>query len=381
MTNRILGTFFSFSLSKIILAGRTENRSKSWRDNIPSQLPKSCTASQPASICRDKYFKFTSDCEKSLEIDPRVTSQEQLNFLTSRGFNRVSLGVQDFDKDVQVAIGRIQSYELVESVIEHCRKLKFEGINIDLIYGLPRQSLETFKETITQAIALKPDRVALYSFAFLPSVKANQLKIKKEELPETELKYKLFALAVEMFTTAGYLQIGMDHFALPDDELSVAQLDGRLHRNFMGYTVQASPEMIGVGMSSIGYVDNGFFQNYSTLDKYMGKLNEGTFSVYRGMLLSDDDLIRQFVINSLMCNFKLEFNQLKVKFGVDYFEYFKDEHNQLGEFFTDDLLVLFNGHLEITHLGRTFIRNIAMTFDAYLNRKTSDNKPTFSRTI
>jgi oxygen-independent coproporphyrinogen-3 oxidase len=331
--------------------------------------------------CFDEHFTFTDDCEKSLEIDPRVTSFEQLEDLASRGFNRVSLGVQDFDDNVQKAIGRIQPYELVENKIEECRKLKFEGINIDLIHGLPRQTEQTFKTTLEKSIQLKPDRVALYSFAYLPSVKANQMKIIPEELPQTEEKYQLFAQAVEIFTAAGYLQIGMDHFALPDDELAVAQNDGRLHRNFMGYTVQASPEMVGIGMSSIGYIDNSFFQNFSTLDKYMNSVAENSFAVNKGLKLTDDDLVRQHVITSLMCNFQLDFETFRQKFGFDYKEYFKNEHNALDEFSVDNFINTLDNKLEITPVGRTFIRNIAMTYDAYLNKEIEGKKPTFSRTI
>ena len=329
----------------------------------------------------DKHFVFTSGCEKSIEIDPRVTTNEQIDFLVSRGFNRISLGVQDFDESVQTAIGRIQSFELVKEKIEYCRKLNFEGINIDLIHGLPKQTIESFTKTLEKAISLNPDRVALYSFAFLPSVKSNQMKINASELPVTEDKYQLFALAVEMFTKAGYLQIGMDHFAKPDDELSVAQNDGRLHRNFMGYTVQTSPEMLGFGMSSIGYIDNSFFQNYSKLSEYLDAVEQKEFAVYRGMKLNKDDLIRQYVITSLMCNFNLDFETFYQKFNIQYHDYFKDDHKTLSEFFVDNFLEAPNGGLRITPIGRTFIRNIAMTFDAYLDQKGPGKKPTFSQTI
>ena len=329
----------------------------------------------------DSAFEFIEGCEKSIEIDPRVTTEEQIKALVDRGFNRISMGVQDFDNDVQIAIGRIQSFELVQQKVDFCKSLNFEGVNIDLIYGLPKQSIESFKETLSKAISLKPDRVALYSFAYLPSVKANQMKIVESELPVTEDKYKLFALAVEMFTEAGYLQIGMDHFALPNDELSIAQNDGRLHRNFMGYTVQASPEMIGIGMSSIGYIDNSFFQSYSVLSKYMEAVEESGFAVFRGMQLNQDDLIRQYVINSLMCNFHLSFDEFQKKFDIQYHDYFSKEHKELSEFFVDNFLDAPSGGLKISEIGKTFIRNIAMVFDAYLNKDSDGKKPTFSRTI
>jgi len=329
----------------------------------------------------DSNFTFTPDYEKSLEIDPRITTTEQIDFLAGQGFNRISIGVQDFDTSVQEAIGRVQSFDLVENMLHYCRSRGFKGINIDLIYGLPRQTPESFISTLQRAINLRPDRVAVYSFAFLPKVKAHQQKINKDELPQTVEKYRLFASAVEQFTGAGYRQIGMDHFALPDDELSLALADGRLHRNFMGYTVKSSPDMVGLGMSSIGYIDNAFFQNFSLLDKYMTAIDSNSLAIFRGIKLTEDDLIRQYVITSLMCNFKLGFQNFKKRFGVEYHDYFKQEHPKLNEFVDDGLLDETDSGLKITPVGRTFVRNIAMIFDAYLGKETTGEKPTFSRTI
>lgn len=329
----------------------------------------------------DSEFTFTGDAEKSIEIDPRVTTTEQLDFLAGRGFNRVSLGVQDFDPEVQEAAGRVQAYETVESIVTYCRSLHFKGVNIDLIFGLPKQTVDKYTRTLEKALSLKPDRVAVYSFAFLPKRMANQKQINPEDLPDTETKYRLFARAVEMFTGAGYRQIGMDHFALPQDELARAQADGRLHRNFMGYTVQTSPDMLGLGMSSIGYINDSFFQNYSQLSDYMDAVTEKEFAVYRGMQLNEDDLIRQYVISSLMCNFTLDYKEVTARFGVKYREYFSNEHEKLGEFFEDGLLEETPDGLLVTPVGRTFVRNIAMTYDAYLDKPSSGKKPQFSRTI
>ena len=328
----------------------------------------------------ENLFSFEKNCEKSIEIDPRITSKEQLEYLADRGFNRISMGVQDFDADVQEAIGRRQPIELIKEKVNVCRSLGFRGINFDLIYGLPRQTPESFEETLKKAIELRPDRLAVYSFAYLPKMRANQLNINAEELPSAEKKYHLFSLAVKHFTGAGYRQIGMDHFALPEDELSIAQSDGRLFRNFMGYTVQSSNEMIGFGMSSIGYINNSFFQNISTLNKYQKSIDEKNWAVFRGRKLNDDDLIRQYLITSLMCNFKLEFGSLRKRFGIEYSEYFKDEDGRLDEFINDGFLIRVPEGLEITPLGRTFVRNIAMTFDSYLTKPDS-NGTTFSRTI
>lgn len=331
--------------------------------------------------CIDRHFTFTDKVEKSVEIDPRVTTDEQLTFFRQRGFNRVSLGVQDFNPNVQDAIGRIQPVELVKQKLDLVRSLGYRGTNFDLIYGLPRQTVDTFAETLDQVIALRPDRLAVYSFAYLPTVKANQARIDEKELPDTETKYRLFAIAVEKFTAAGYRQIGMDHFALPEDELSRAQTDGRLHRNFMGYTVQAAPEMIGFGMSSIGYVNDTFFQNAPKLSSYHEAIGSNKLAVYRGLQLSEDDLVRQFTIESLMCNFRLDYSLLEKKFGVAYHDYFADEHSRLDDLVEDGLLEITDTGLHVTPIGRTFVRNIAMVFDAYLNEKGQSNKATFSRTI
>jgi oxygen-independent coproporphyrinogen-3 oxidase len=327
------------------------------------------------------HFEYLPNAEKSIEVDPRVTGEEQLEFLAQNGFNRISIGTQDFNPKVQEAVGRVQSEGMVRNILQSSRRLGFKGVNIDLIYGLPLQTVTSFRETIERTIELRPDRVAVYSFAYLPQAMAHQSKIRQVDLPETEVKYQLFATAIEKFTGAGYLQIGMDHFALPEDELSLAQQDGRLHRNFMGYTVQAAPDMVGLGMSSIGYVDNSFFQNYSKLDSYEASVNDNGLATYRGIKLTHDDLVRQFVISSLMCNFRLRCDELLERFGVKYSEYLADEHLHLGEFVKDGLLAIDADELRITPLGRTFVRNIAMTFDAYLDGKGEARGVRFSRTI
>lgn len=327
------------------------------------------------------HFEFAPGCEKSIEVDPRVTTDEQLEFLAKSGFNRISIGTQDFDPNVQEAIGRIQSFAAVEHIITQSRALGFRGTNLDLIYGLPKQTVASFAETIRQALTLRPDRVAMYSFAYLPQSMPHQSVIHASDLPVTEVKYQLFATAVEEFTKAGYRQIGMDHFALPEDELSLAQQDGRLHRNFMGYTVQSAPEMIGFGMSAIGYVNNAFFQNTSKLDSYEKALAEHGFAVYRGLNLTRDDLIRQYVISQLMCNFRLHYLALEELLQVHYQDYFATEHQRLEPFVGDGLMTHDECGLQITPVGRTFVRNIAMTFDAYLDENGESKGVRFSRTI
>jgi oxygen-independent coproporphyrinogen III oxidase len=329
----------------------------------------------------DSRFTFLPDCEKSIEIDPRVTTRPQLDLLASRGFNRLSIGVQEFDPSVQQAIGRVQPEEVVSTAQDYGRKLKFRGINFDLIYGLPRQTVAGFRKTIEKVIAMRPDRLAIYSYAHLPNMLEHQNKINPADLPSPTVKYELFLTALEMFTSAGYCQIGIDHFALPDDELTLAQSDGRLHRNFMGYTVQSANEMIGFGMSAIGYIGNSFFQNISKVDAYAQAIDEKGCAVYRGMQLSQDDLVRQYVISNLMCNFQLRYGAFRNRFGEEFDSYFAKEKELLGEFANDGLLVQTPLGIEVSQLGRTFVRNIAMTFDAYLNNAETKPKATFSRTI
>lgn len=325
------------------------------------------------------HFELAADCEMSIEVDPRITSAVDISGLREIGFNRISFGVQDFDSTVQRAIGRIQSADQVRALLEAARRAGYKGINFDLIYGLPRQTPESFQQTIETVLAMGPDRVALYSFAYLPRLRPNQAKIREADLPDTETKYQLFSDAMNAFIHSGYRQIGMDHFALPQDELALAQRDGRLHRNFMGYTVQAAPEMIGLGMSSIGYINETFVQNASSLDVYEEMMRKSSLAVYRGLRLSCDDLVRQYVIGNLMCNFRVLFRSLEEKFKVAYSDYFAAEDAGLEPFLRDGLLVRGDDGLHVTPVGRTFVRNIAMTFDHYLrDRKKST---VFSRTI
>jgi len=266
-------------------------------------------------------------------------------------------------------------------LFNHCRKLGFSGINVDLIYGLPLQTVKDFSATIDHIVRMGADRVAVYSYAHLPSLKTNQRKIKESDLPSTELKYDLFAAAFEKFLSAGYIQIGMDHFARPDDELAIALGDGTLYRNFMGYTTKRAGDMIGLGMSAIGNIGGVFAQSLSGRESYMEAIASGKPAVYRGYRLSEDDLIRQKVIISIMCNFMLKFEDIKNGFGIDYFEYFKQEDNDLKQFIDDGLLARHDSSIEVLPKGRIFVRNIAMVFDAYLNRRRDGKKPLFSRTI
>ncbi|MBN4056982.1 oxygen-independent coproporphyrinogen III oxidase [bacterium AH-315-J21] len=326
-------------------------------------------------------FVFLDTAELSIEVDPRVTTKAHFEFLSKRGFNRISMGVQDFNDDVQKSIGRVQPYDRTKKCVDYARECGFKGVNLDLIYGLPKQTVETFTDTIVKTIGLRPDRVAVYSFAFLPTRIGNQKLIKENELPSLHEKYGLFNAALKLFTDSGYIQIGMDHFALPDDELTIAQGKGKLMRNFMGYTVNKATDLVGMGISSIGLVSGALAQNSSDMDTYLAKTNAGEFATVRGLSLSEDDVIREYVISSVMCNFILDRAEFKKRFSITYEEYFGSALDDLQTFFDDDMLIDDGQVLRVTMLGRTFVRNIAMVFDEYLKKQEAERPLTFSRTI
>jgi oxygen-independent coproporphyrinogen-3 oxidase len=329
----------------------------------------------------EKRFELLDDAEVSIEIDPRVTTPEYLKFLKERNFNRISMGVQDLDDEVQKKIGRIQPYEETKKCIDTCRELGFTNINFDLIYGLPKQTVESFRKTILDTIELHPDRLAVYSFAYLPNLKHNQRRIKPEQLPDPHEKYLLSQVALELFVKNGYHYIGMDHYATSDDEMTVAQREGRLSRNFMGYTIHKAPDLIGLGTSAIGYINKTFVQNSSEFEDYVEASKSGKFSTVRGLALSKDDLIREHTITSIMCNFVLNKKDFEKRFRTDFNEYFADELTELGTFIDDELLTDDHENLQVTKLGRNFVRNIAMVFDAYLKKAHAAKPLTFSRTI
>lgn len=327
------------------------------------------------------HFAIQSDAEVAVEVDPRVTTPQHVEKLRELGFNRLSMGVQDFTPVVQEAIGRWQTLAESEALFRQCRALGFRGINMDLIYGLPKQTVADFAKSIDEVVRLRPDRVAVYSYAYLPKQRSNQKLIDPNWLPSLENKFWLFATAVDKFVAAGYIQIGMDHFALPDDELAISLSQQKLHRNFMGYTTKPAADMIGIGMSAIGDLSGCYAQNISKIGSYHDAIATQGLATYRGYHLSQDDLIRRRLITYLMCNFVLPYDLLHREFGINYHEYFAREDSQLDRFISDGLLVRTADGLAIMPEGRIFIRNVAMVFDAYLNRADSANQPTFSRTI
>ena len=331
-----------------------------------------------------RYFHLTPSAEVAIEIDPRVTSKEQLSTLRRLGFNRVSMGVQDFASDVQLAVNRVQSYEETRALVDHSRAEGFTSVNIDLIYGLPYQTVKGFRRTLDQVLTIRPDRLAVYSFAFVPWMKAHMKHIPETSLPGAQVKLELLAMAQQVFGEAGYRQIGMDHFALPEDELARA-VEGRvLYRNFMGYTVQSARDMVALGVSGIGDVQSAFVQNYKKLSDYYAALDQGRFPIDRGYALSDDDVIRRHVITELMCNGYLDVVATETRFGIAFEQYFADELAALtgpDSPAADGLIDVRPAALDVTPVGRMFVRNICMTFDSYLRARTGGPTPVFSRTV
>ena len=330
----------------------------------------------------NRHFDVQKGAEVAIEVDPRVTSVEQLKLLRDLGFNRLSLGVQDFTPEVQQAINRIQSEPLTRTLFEAARGLGFESINIDLIYGLPLQTRPSFGRTVDAVVAMRPDRVAVYSYAHVPWIRGHQKYLNPGDLPPAELKIELFVEAMERFRAAGYAQIGMDHFALPTDELAIASAAGRLHRNFMGYTTRPAPDMLAAGVSGIGDVGGAFAQNTKKLSEYYSAIDGGRFPIERGYRLERDDHIRRFVITNLMCNFRVERRELATRFSVEFDKYFEAELSELAESAVADGFVSVDAEaVTVTPLGRLFVRNVAMVFDRHLRARTASATPVFSRTV
>ncbi|MDQ7038145.1 MAG: oxygen-independent coproporphyrinogen III oxidase [Aquificota bacterium] len=325
-----------------------------------------------------KRFRFTEGAEVSIEIDPRYATDEQLRTIKEVGFNRISMGLQDLDERVQKAVNRIQPYSLMVDIMGKLRDLGFESINIDLIYGLPYQTVESFRKTVEKVIELNPDRVAVYSFAYVPWVKPIQKHIDPGTLPPPEEKLSILEMVVEEFQNAGYVYIGMDHFAKPEDELAVAQRKGELWRNFQGYTTRKGVELIGIGATSIGMLHDSYFQNYKTLREYNEAIDSGKLATFRGVILNGDDMIRREVIMDIMCNLGVSFRKIEDMFGIRFEDYFSEELENLRELEEDGLIEVRDRSIRILPAGRLLIRNVAMVFDAYLKNK---KELKFSRTI
>ncbi len=325
-------------------------------------------------------FAFAGDAEIGIEIDPRVTTVAHLETLRRMGFNRLSMGIQDFQPKVQETIHRIQPYEMTRDLILVARKLGFQSLNVDLIYGLPYQSAESFRTTIGQVLTLAPDRVAMFSYAHVPWLKKQQGSF-QAHLPEGREKFRIMRAGLEGFFGAGYVYIGMDHFALPGDELAIAQQNRTLHRNFQGYTTKAGADLYGMGVSAISSIGAAYAQNRRELPAYQTAIAERGTAVMRGYRLSKDDEIRREVIGRLLCHTVIPKSEIEREFSISFDEYFEDELERLGEARTEGLVALAAEEIRVTPLGRIFIRNVAMTFDRYLREQQMDQKPLFSKTL
>lgn len=326
-----------------------------------------------------RSFALTPGGEYSIEIDPRTVDAGRLALLAELGFNRLSFGVQDFDPKVQKAVHRIQPAEQVFALVETARTLGFESVNVDLIYGLPRQTPESFDKTLALVEQLRPDRIALYAYAHLPDRFKPQRRIHAEELPGAEAKLSMLSRSLDALMGAGYVYVGMDHFALPTDALAVAKRQGRLHRNFQGYSTQPDCDLIGLGVSGIGRIGATYSQNAKTLEEYYDFLDRGRLPVVRGLALSRDDLIRRAVIMALMCQGELLFEPVEQAWLIDFRKYFAAELEQLEGLAARGLVVLGPEGIQVTAMGWFFVRGIAMVFDRYL--QADRNRARFSRII
>jgi len=327
-----------------------------------------------------RAFRIDPDAEMSVEIDPRELTQQHLGTLRHIGFNRMSMGVQDFDPKVQDAVNRVQPEELAANVFTWATALGFESINIDLIYGLPFQTLSSFESTVQKVLKFRPDRIAVFNYAHVPWLKPHQKLIHPEDLPTPEQKLSILKMTIELLSSHGYVYIGMDHFARPDDELAVAQREKTLYRNFQGYSTKSGADLYGFGMSSISHFQNVYAQNEKTLPDYYRAIDGGTLATHVGYRMTEDDQIRKFVIMRLMCDLELEKSAVEERFGIVFDDYFTDALGQLAQFEADELVGLSAERITIEGAGRLLLRNIAMCFDAYL-KTVSKGKHLFSRTV
>ena len=331
----------------------------------------------------DWHFDLRKDDSRefSIEIDPRTCEPDTVDLLARAGLNRMSLGIQDFDPEVQQAVNRVQSPGQTFALMDRARRAGYKSVSVDLIYGLPKQSRERFDRTLDEVIAAKPDRLAVYSYAHLPHMFKPQKRINPADLPSGAVKLALLGLTMEKLTSAGYVYIGMDHFALPGDELAVALREGTLHRNFQGYSTHADCDLVALGVSSIGKLGDTYAQNYKTLHDYYQAIDAGHLAVHRGLQLNDDDRLRRAVIQSIMCRARVDFAEVDAAWAVRFEDYFARELEALKPLMADGLLVMRERSFELTPIGRLLMRNVAMCFDAYLPAHQQSDTPRFSRAV
>jgi oxygen-independent coproporphyrinogen-3 oxidase len=348
-----------------------------WGGGTPTFLPPGEAARLAAAI--RARFDVLPDCEASIEVDPRQCPPGRMALLAGLGFNRASVGVQDFDPAVQRAVHRIQGEALTRRVIDEARASGFRSINLDLIYGLPGQTLAGFDATLDKVLALDPDRLALYSYAHLPEAFKPQRRIHEADLPSAGTKLAILTLAIERLSRAGYRYIGMDHFAKPDDELAAAQREGRLQRNFQGYSTRPDSDLLGFGVSAIGRVGATYYQNHRSLDRYYGALDGGRVPLWRGLELSADDLARRAVIQALTCDFRVAFGAIERAHAIDFRREFTAELEALEPLAEDGLVELDPDRIVVTPRGRLLVRVVCMVFDRYLQERRS--RARYSRVI
>lgn len=326
-----------------------------------------------------KHFKnFANDAEISCEIDPRFLNEEQLQVLSSHGFNRVSFGVQDFDEQVQKEIHRIQPYDITQNAVNLARKYGMISVNTDLIYGLPYQSLDSFKRTLELGVSLNPDRFAIFNYAHVPWIKKSMRKFDEATLPSPKIKLEILKYTMEYLPNHGYKMIGMDHYAKPEDELFKALENGSLHRNFQGYTTKGGAQLIGIGLTSIGEGDDYYAQNFKDMASYEAAIDAGKLPNAKGIYLNSEDRLRKSVIMELMANFSLDIKRVESEFGINFFEHFKAELNELGDLM--QFININNDKISINQTGTLLIRNIAMCFDEYMAKFKGVNN-SFSKTV
>ncbi len=326
------------------------------------------------------HFKnFEKDAEISVEIDPRFFSKEHMDVMKEYGVNRISFGVQDFNEETQKAVNRIQPFDLTKEAVDIARAAGIDSINIDLIYGLPFQTLETFKKTLELVKELNPDRLAVFNYAHVPWLKKGMRKIDETTLPTPEEKLKIFKYVIDFFENNGYKMVGMDHFAKPDDELFKAIEKGELHRNFQGYTTKGGADLIGFGLTSISETEKAYFQNYKDLKSYEKAIDDGKLPVFRGVKLNDEDLIRKYVIMEMMANFSFDIERFEKTFGIDFRKKFENELKELEEFIKEGLVEITPKKILVNKTGTLLIRNIVLPFDEYFKKMA--NQKVFSKSI
>jgi oxygen-independent coproporphyrinogen-3 oxidase len=327
----------------------------------------------------NQSFQFTYDAEEGCEIDPRGLSREHLEALRNGGFNRISMGVQDFNEKVQKATNRVQPEDITRQTVQWVRELGFQSINLDLIYGLPFQSVSSFEETVEKIIDISPDRIAVFNYAHVPWMKKHQALIHPEDLPAPEEKLQILKMTIEKLISAGYVFIGMDHFARPGDELATALREKKLYRNFQGYSTHAGTDLYAMGITAISQIRDTYSQNYKTEKEYYNELDREKFPIAKGYKLNSDDVIRRRVIMKLMCDFELDIKKVEEEFEINFNQYFEQGLNNLKEMIDDELVSVSENKIHVTEMGRLLIRNIAMNFDGYIERKEDTAK--YSRTV